>query len=466
MSGSLFRIELYPQEGYMPRYLVSVVAAGFVLAFQWLPAHAGIIVCNDTGLQVSVAIGWNSGKAWDSRGWYNIKPRDCALPLSGELTNRYVYYYAKAGNLKWQGGNDGAWFCADPRRKFHYSYEVDPPCDGYVFRRVDAGVSQQATIKLTESTTDPKTAAINCRSKIAEGRDEFVRCWTRQVATEKQRIILNCVEETDTAASLAICATKNHISGDAARIADCSLRYSEHKQTVSFARCIGGGRIGEKEARLVDCAIENRGNYSAVGLCAAGTNLTADERRLYDCIADNYNDYRAAGLCVAGKGLSDDQRRVANCVMHNRGSYVQMGVCAAGGNLTAEQQVFVQCAASTGGQPYAFAGCVGTQLTLNELDKCISHGIGGSGCFGSNNTAVKFVQNAWKDVTKGPGPSNDLLGRDGIVRRTLRGTERDLRQGPGPGHDVVGRDGFVRRNAPPPIEVGRVGGHRVCIPWC
>ena len=49
-----------------------------------------------------------------------------------------------------------------------------------------------------------------------------------------------------------------------------------------------------------------------------------------------------------------------------------MDVFAVGNNLTSGQQVFVSCAVSTGGQPYAFAGCVGTQLTLNELDKCIT----------------------------------------------------------------------------------------------
>lgn len=63
---------------------------------------------------------------------------------------------------------------------------------------------------------------------------------------------------------------------------------------------------------------------------------------------------------------------------------------------------------------------MGTQLTLNELEKCFTQGIGGSGCFGNNNEAVKFVRNAWKDVTQGPGPSNDLVGSDGALVRTAR----------------------------------------------
>jgi hypothetical protein len=83
------------------------------------------------------------------------------------------------------------------------------------------------------------------------------------------------------------------------------------------------------------------------------------------------------------------------------------------------------------------------------------------------------VKNAWKDVTEGPGPSNDLVGRDGYVARTLGNAQHDLQYGPGPSNDLSGGQGFVgqqlediRRNAPPPVELGTVGGRRVCIPWC
>jgi hypothetical protein len=92
-----------------------------------------------------------------------------------------------------------------------------------------------------------------------------------------------------------------------------------------------------------------------------------------------------------------------------------------------------------------FAGCVGTQLTLNELQKCMDEGIGGSGCFGDNNDAVKFVNNAWKDVTEGPGPNNDLLGRDGFLGRTLENARSDIEEGPGENNDLVGQNGFVCR---------------------
>jgi hypothetical protein len=105
----------------------------------------------------------------------------------------------------------------------------------------------------------------------------------------------------------------------------------------------------------------------------------------------------------------------------------------------------VQCAISSGGQPYAFAGCVGTQLTVNELDKCMTQGIGGRGCFGDNNTLIKYYKNQWKDVTKGPGPSNDLVGRDGFVMRSIENARRDITEGPGERNDLVGRKGWLRQ---------------------
>lgn len=67
-------------------------------------------------------------------------------------------------------------------------------------------------------------------------------------------------------------------------------------------------------------------------------------------------------------------------------------------NLNPEQQITVQCVVSTGGQPYAAAGCIATRLIALELVKCATEGFGGDGCFGD---------------------SNDLVGKDGWVGRTI-----------------------------------------------
>jgi hypothetical protein len=166
-----------------------------------------------------------------------------------------------------------------------------------------------------------------------------------------------------------------------------------------------------------------------MGTCALGQQLSPDERRIINCVTRNRGSYVNIGICAAGTQISPEQQRIANCVMNNRGSYLQMGVCAAGPQLTPEQQVFATCAIQAGAHPYAFAGCVGTQLTANELQKCIDEGIGGSGCFGDNNFVVNFYRNYWNDVTQGAGRGNELFGADGFVGTTLED---------------------IRNNAPPP----------------
>lgn len=409
----------------MLRYLTAFWA-GLLVAVTGTAASAGFFVCNDSGVEVSVAIGWTINNRSQVHGWYNVKPRGCTLPtpLEGPINGGYYYYYAEGGGLTWEDNVQGGFYCADHKNKFDYGYanneyQSGQACEGYNFREINIGESTTWKLRLTETTTDPKTAAINCQNKLSEGSDAFISCWTRQVATNRQRQILDCVQNTNTSASLAICASKGYLNDDAQKAADCSLKLYQDKSPGNFARCLNNGYLDPKTEEVTNCAINNHGNYSAIASCAAGTQLSPYQRRLYDCAAQYQNDYRAAGLCMAGTQLSPEQQRIANCVIQNRGSYVQMGVCAAGNNLTPEQQAFASCAISTGGQPYAFAACVGTQLTVNELNKCLSQGIGGNGCFGDNNTAVKFVKNAWKDVTEGPGPSNDLVGRDGYVARTL-----------------------------------------------
>jgi hypothetical protein len=108
--------------------------------------------------------------------------------------------------------------------------------------------------------------------------------------------------------------------------------------------------------------------------------------------------------------------------------------------LNPEQQIAVQCVAEAGGQPYAAAVCTASRLTLRELRKCVTDGIGGHGCFGD---------------------SNDLVGRNGWTSRTFGNVLNDLRRGgPGPTNDLFGGQGFagrtledIRRRAPPPLQL-------------
>lgn len=428
---------------------VGFIAALLMCCLDSQAAQAGLFVCNNTGGEIAVAVGWFENQKWVSRGWYRVTPRNCGATLLGALDGRYYYYYADmiGSNLHWSGeaDGDGSYFCttADAFYIDSTSAKSHADCNGQVFSKLDVGDSQQYTLTFTESTNDPTTAALNCSSQIGSGIDSFSKCWVRNIATDRQKKILDCIDHTRSKASLAICINKDHMSGDVYKLATCADSYNESKRGDAFLNCIARGQLNEDQARVFQCAVNNRGDYSAMGTCAISSQLSPEQQRIFGCVAQNMGNYIDAGLCAAGGYITPEQSRIANCVLRNSGSYMQMGVCAAGSNLTPEQQVFANCAISSGGQPYAFAGCVGTQMTMNELQKCLTDGIGGSGCFGDNNTAVKFVSNAWKDVTEGPGPNNDLLGRDGFIGRKIDDIQSDITYGPGSSNDLVGRDGFV-----------------------
>lgn len=396
-------------------------------------AFAAFTICNNTGSTLNVSVAWYNSNGWNSRGWYNLNPNGCATPVGEALINQYLYYYAEGNGLLYASNDGSDFFCADHNNKFYYTY--DPAsisnCEGYAFRQIDIGqYVHDYQLNLTETTVDPKTAALNCQSQISSGKDAFVACWIRQISTVRQQEILDCMEKTIDAASLAICSTQGYMTPEEQNAAQCTSQYISTRTTVDFMKCMANGELDPNSAAIVNCAIDNQGSYASMAACAGGSTLTPEQRRLYDCIASHYSDYVQAGMCVAGTRMSAEQQRIMNCVAQNTTSYMQAGVCAAAGNkLTPEQQVFVQCAVWSGGQAYAMAGCVGSQLTLNELQKCMTTGIGGRGCFGNNNTVVASIRNAFRDVTKGPGPNNEIVkGREAILggdRGTVANIIRD-----------------------------------------
>jgi uncharacterized membrane protein len=407
-------------------------------------AHAGLFFCNNSGQEIAVAVGWREDGVWLSKGWYRIKSRECGAALLGVLKNQRYYYFAESigGNLEWSGkGESNAGFFCTVQNRFFFRNDNNN-CKGSNFKNLWVGDAHQYTVTLNESQTDPAAAALNCRGSA--NIDSFSKCWMRQVATDRQRRMLDCVQHTRSKASLALCVSKDSLSSDAYKVATCANTYSQNRRGDQFLECIASDSLSDDQAKAFQCAVNHKGDNQAIFACMATSQLSPEQRRVIGCVANN-TGYIDAGLCAAGDNIKPEHRRIAGCVMSNKGNYMQMGVCAVGSNLTPEQQVFAQCAVSTGGQPYAFAGCVGGQLTMNELQKCMTDGIGGGGCFGNNNTAVKFVRNAFKDVTEGPGPSNDLLGRDGFIGRKLNDVASDIQHGPGENNDIVGKKGFVCR---------------------
>jgi len=83
--------------------------------------------------------------------------------------------------------------------------------------------------------------------------------------------------------------------------------------------------------------------------------------------------------------------------------------------LTPDGQRIAACLQSTGGN---YMAC-GAAEAANEFAKC-QNGVGvPGGCFGPGGEIMKHGRNAIKDVLQGPGDSNDLVGKNGFLRRTF-----------------------------------------------
>ena len=130
--------------------------------------------------------------------------------------------------------------------------------------------------------------------------------------------------------------------------------------------------------------------------------------------------------------LSENQQIMVDCAARSDGTASGFITCTGGSvvanRLNPDQQIVVQCIVETGGQPWAAAGCAATQLTVKELTKCVTNGIGGSsGCFGKNNDlvgrngwTVRQIHNIIHDIQHGPGQNNDFVGQNGVVVRTAK----------------------------------------------
>ena len=191
---------------------------------------------------------------------------------------------------------------------------------------------------------DPRGAAQACQARIPAGVQAFVGCWANQMMSPPQQRIVRC--------------------------------YTQSATLVEFAVCALGVQPNRDQFNALGCVAQSGGDEVEFAECLGQNYLSLDEQGLIDCYQQS-DDVFGFGACMAGRQT-----------------------------LTPEQQVIVQCALQTGGEPISLTTCVGGQLTMNELSKCLSIGIGGRGCFGDNNTATAFVSNAWRGVRSGLGSNN------------------------------------------------------------
>lgn len=115
-------------------------------------ALAGLEFCNQSNTTVHLALGYHENEEWISQGWWQIEPGRCATPITGDLKQRYYYYFADATDPDYSFDDDDTnyEFCveADP-----FTIHGDETCEarGYFtedFNELDTGDSLDFTLTL------------------------------------------------------------------------------------------------------------------------------------------------------------------------------------------------------------------------------------------------------------------------------------------------------------------------------
>lgn len=215
---------------------------------------------------------------------------------------------------------------------------------------------------------------------------------------------------------------------------------SEGLDKSAFVECLNNSMLSSSQKAAYDCYRENDGDETSFGLCVAKIGMGKNEQKAVDDIQSCYkkhgNDWKQYPTCYFSQSDDPNVARAAQCLQKQAGvnpSFWGFVGCYGAGALgaNAELQVAAECAATTGGEPYAFAACTGGRLTAAEIDKCWTSGVGGeSGCFGKNNTIVQYLRQLGVDT-------DSLLNRNGEVIRAFNTVINDLRDGPGPNNDAV-----------------------------
>jgi hypothetical protein len=264
---------------------------------------------------------------------------------------------------------------------------------------------------------------------------------------------------------------------------------SSEGTVMEFAKCAAptaGIKLSDDQQAAIDCAQKSEGDrddfLNCVGNVAVGAHLNTTQRELLTCASQSHGEAETFADCSAEKlfdaNATPEERIAVKCAVQSNGDVEQFGACAGtaymGLRLNPEQQIAVECVVGTGGQLYATAGCIATRLTGRELEKCVANGFGGDGCFGDSNDL--FGYKGWtartlKTLAGGPNsvfnsPQQIWGGPNSVVRnpgQVFGGPNSVFNN---PGQILGGPNSVFHQAAPNPIQVGSVGGHRICVPWC
>ena len=368
--------------------------------------------------------------------------------------------------------------------------------------------AQCAAAPLGVTLSKDQRLLTGCAMKSQGVENDFVACagpsFANRALGTNEQAVLDCASKGSNAAEFALCASGPLLKTEQKAVLDCAV---SAETATSFAACASSKVVGIKlsdDQRIVArCAMESQGNTDDFASCAGqvvlGKNLSQDQQAVLSCASNSDGDQAKFAGCAAnkllGSKLSKEQQIAVQCAANSGGDPTGMATCA-GANLfnlqlNPEQQIAVQCVVSTGGMPYAAAGCMASRLTARELTKCLTEGVGGKGCFGDSNDLVGkdgWVARTLGQIAGGPGsvfnnPDQLLGGNNSFVRNPVQIWGGDNSFVRNPGQVWGGNNSFVRNPSqfwggnnsvfnnrqqlmPKPIQLGTVGDKRICLPWC
>lgn len=343
--------------------------------------------------------------------------------------------------------------------------------------------------------SDEQKGLAACAIKAKGAEDAFRTCggaaFVSKALSDDERAILNCASKSQDAVKFGECAATRFIGRAEKAVVDCALNATD---VTTFATCAApnvGVKMSNEQRIVAKCALKSKGDASDFASCAGaglvGNGLGETEQKVLGCAASAGGDTAKFAACSAssvfGERLSKEQQIAVQCAAQSQGDPTGFATCAGanffGMQLNPEQQIAVQCVVATGGTPPAAAGCMASRLVARELTKCLTDGVGGKGCFGDNNDLVGkngFVGRTIGQIAGGPNSvinnPNQIWGGDNSFVRNpdqIWGGPNSFVRNPG---QIWGGQNSVFNNPgqllpqPKPVQIGSVGGKRICLPWC
>ena len=121
---------------------------------------------------------------------------------------------------------------------------------------------------------NPTQAALACRDSIAD-INQFAGCWSREMMSDQQRLVADCLSQSGSLGAFAFCATQHPLNPQDQRIAECALQSGGNFQTA--AACAGMQYLSPDQQQLAGCIFSNGLNAVGAAVCAGGKNLTPEQ---------------------------------------------------------------------------------------------------------------------------------------------------------------------------------------------